>query len=187
MEFEELQQIWDSQNNRPLYAINEEALHKRIESKKNQVRHITNISELLLIIVNIGSGSLILGMNFSGQIFMYLLAAWMFVTALYVLISRIKRIKGNNRFDRSMRGDLTQAISVATYQVRLSQLMRWNIIPIGTLILLGVWDGGKSVWVAVGLVVFFAIAYLAGGWEHSIYKSKKRELEILQDKLEKEN
>ena len=75
---------------------------------------------------------------------MYILSAWMLGSALYLLVSRIRRIKANHRFDRSMRGDLTHAISVATYQVRLSRLMRWNILPIGILTLLGVWSSGKS-------------------------------------------
>ena len=60
MEFEELQKIWDSQNKRPLYVINEEALHQRILAKKSQASHITNFSELLLIAVNTGAGALIL-------------------------------------------------------------------------------------------------------------------------------
>ena len=117
---------------------------------------------------------------------MYFLSAWMFSVALYLLASRIRRIKGDYRFDRSMHGDLNHAISMATYQVRLSQLMRWNILPMGILILLGVWEGGKSVWVAVGIFIFFVLANYAAGWEHSIYKARKRELEILQNKLESE-
>jgi hypothetical protein len=187
MEFEELQKIWDSQNNQPLYAINEKALHNRILSRKKQAHHITNVSEFVSIIANTGAGSFILGMNFfkqSANMFMYLLSAWMFSIALYLLVSRIRRIKGDHRFLRSMHGDLHHAISVATYQVRLSQLMRWNILPIGILILLGVWEGEKSLWVALGILVFFVLANYAAGWEHNIYKARKRELEILLNKLE---
>ena len=187
MEFDELQKIWDVQNNEPLYAINEKALHNRILSKKNQARHITNISELLLIIVNLASGSFVLGINLfkqHGNIFMYVMAAWMFATALYSLLIRIRRIKGNSQFDRSMHGDLNHAISVATYQVRLSQIMRWNILPIGALSLLGVWEGGKLFWVVGLMGVFFALTWYASRWEHRIYKSRKRALEILQKKLE---
>ena len=115
---------------------------------------------------------------------MYFLSAWMFSIAFYLLVSRIRRIKGDNRFHRSMHGDLHHAISVATYQVRLSQLMRWNILPIGILILLGIWEGEKSLWVAVGILVLFVLANYAAGWEHNIYKARKRELEILLNKLE---
>ena len=189
MEFDEMKKIWDSQNNEPFYGINEKALHNRILSKKKQAHHITNISELLLILVNTGAGCFIFGMNFSGQsggIYMYLLSAWMFGTALYILVSRIRRINRGHRFDRSMRGDLAHALSVATYQVRLSQLGRWSILPIGILILSGIWESGKSIWIAGGILMFLILANYAGGWEHSIYKARKRELEILKSKLENE-
>jgi len=190
MEFDDVQRIWDTQNSMPLYAINEEALHRRILAKKKKARHITNISELLLIIVNLGAGILILGINFSeptGNIFMYLMAAWMFGTSLYLTVSRIRRISGDGRFDRSMHGDLRHAISVATYQIRLSQLMRWNTLPIATLCLLGLWQSGKPIWVVGLIVLFFALSYYVGGWEHNIYKARKGELEIIQKKLESED
>ncbi len=190
MEFDEMKKIWDSQNNEPLYGINEKALHNRILSKKKKAHHITNISELLSIIVYIGTGCFIFGLNLykqNGSAFMFILAVWMLASALYLLVSRIRRINGDQRFDRSMRGDLTHAISMATYQVHLSRLMRWNILPIGIFTVLGIWDRGKSVWIVVGVILFFALTYCAGGWEHRIYKARKRELKILQDKLENED
>jgi len=80
-------------------------------------------------------------------------------------------------------GDLRHAIAVATYQVQLSYLLRWNTLPIGILIILSVWDGGRSFWLAIGIMIFLFIANYAAGWEHNFYKSRKRELEILLNKL----
>jgi hypothetical protein len=187
MEFDEMKKIWDSQNNEPIYGINETGLHKVIRSKKKQTDHITNASELLWIGVNIATGSSVLAMNLfkdSGSIFMYLLSGWMLVSALYLLVSRVRRIRQQNRFDRSMHGDLSHAISVATYQERLSTFGRWNILPIAVLSALGVWESGKSVWVVVGILAFFVLTHFAAGWEHNIYRGRKRELEKLKNKLE---
>ena len=186
MEFEQLQKIWDAQNNQPLYTINEKAMYNIILSKKKQAHHITNASELLLIIVNILSGSFVLVVNYfrQGNIFLYLSAAWMFGSALFILLSRIKRKKGDSQFDRSMQGDLNHAISVATHQVYISEIMRWNILPIAGFCLLGLWDGGKPVWIVAAVLIFFALTFYASRWEHNIYKRKKRELEILKNKLE---
>jgi hypothetical protein len=83
-----------------------------------------------------------------------------------------------------MSGDLDHAISVATYQVRISQIMLWNIVPIGALTTLGLWEAGKPIWIAMVVLLFFALSYYAGGWEHHIYKRKKRELEVLKKKLD---
>lgn len=185
MDFEELQKIWDSQNNQPMYVINQEALHRRITAKKKKAIRITNLSELLLITVNIISGGFVLVMNLSMEktnLSFHVMTTWMLGSAVYLLISRVRRMRSIS-FERSMLGDLTHAISVATYQVRLSQIMRWNILPIGLLSIIGVWEGGKSIAFIVGLIVCFALAYYAGGWEHNIYQSRKRELEILQRKL----
>ena len=189
MEFEEMKKIWDSQNNEPLYAINEEALHNRILSKKKTGYHITNVSELLLIIVNATAGLFVLSVNLSKpgvNMYMYLLATWMLFSALYMLVSRIRRINGSQRFDRSMLGDLSNAISIATYQVRLSQVGRWNILPIGVLCLLALWDSGKPIWSIVIIGIFFVFAARGTVWEHSIYKNRKKDLEILQKKLKGE-
>src|SRR5690349_502780 len=128
MEFDEIKKLWDSQE--VPSDINGKILHEHILSKKAQAFHITNVSEILWIITNMGGGLLVLGLNLfkqSGNVFMYLLAVWMLGSALYVLVNRIRRIRGNNQFDRSMHGDLKNAVSRATYQVRFSQLGRWSI------------------------------------------------------------
>ena len=190
MEFEEMKKIWDAQNSEPFYGINEEALHHRILSKKKTAHHITNISELLGIIAYSVGAAFIVAVNFAkpgANISMYLLAAWMLCSALYLLVSRIRRTRGNQRFDRSIRGDLNHAIAMATYQVRLSLIMRWNIVPIAILALMGIWNSGKSVWVVLAILAFFIVSNYASGWEHRIYKNKKRELEVLQDKLGNED
>lgn len=190
MEFDEMKKIWDSQNNMTLYTINEEALHKRILSKKKEGYHITNISELLVIIVFFCTGCFIVWVNSTNQnggIYMYILAAWMFGSSLFVLMKRIFRIRKTPQFDQTLSGDLDHAILTAGYQVRFSRIMRWNILPIAVLTELGVWAAGKSIWVIAGLFAFFALTYFAGGWEHNIYVSRKRELEKLRDNLENEN
>jgi predicted membrane protein len=190
MEFEEIKKIWDMQNNETLYAINETALYSRILSKKRSAGHIANFSELLIIFANVGTGLLVLGMALSRSsvnIFTYLLSAWAIATAVYVLVSRIRRKKNENRFDRSMLGDLRHAISNASYQVWLSGVMIWNVVPIVILILLDFWKSEKlSVWVAIFMPVFSVIVFYASRWEHGIYKKRKRELEGLQQKLESE-
>ncbi|MBN8822295.1 MULTISPECIES: hypothetical protein [unclassified Spirosoma] len=187
MEFDELQKIWDSQNQRPMYMINEDALHNRIHTKKAKASHITNASEWLLMVVNAGAGCVLFGLTASkagSTIFMYLLAGWMLITALAVLVSRIRRLQRENRFDRSLVGELDHAIAMTTYQVRLSQLMRWNNLPIALLIIAGLLEGGKPLWFAFALVIFFILVNFASGWEHRFYQSRKLELETLQRKLQ---
>jgi hypothetical protein len=76
--------------------------------------------------------------------------------------------------------------TVATcHQVRLSQLMRWNMLPVGHLASLVA--GKEKIVLIVGLSgVSFALAYYAGSREHRIYKARKHALEILQKKVRNE-
>lgn len=187
MEFDEIRKIWDSQNNEPIYGINEKALHNRILSKKKKVHHIASFSEIFAIIAYIAAGSMILLKNLShpkASIIFYFLSVWMLVSALYLVVSMVRRMKAAHRFDRSMRGDLDHAISVAAYQVRLSGLIRWNTLPIAILVVVGVLESGKSIWIALGILIFFFLTNYAAGWEHNIYKARKRELETLKTRLE---
>ena len=147
--------------------------------------HITQVSEWLIMLTNTAAGGFIFWMNTIKQptVFMYILAAWMIGSALYVLINRMRRVQSERRFDRSLLGDLQHAIATATYQVRLSRIMRWNTLPIAALILLSFYEGHKPLWIALATAIFFILVFYASGWEHNIYKRKKQELETLLQKL----
>ena len=118
---------------------------------------------------------------------MYLMGAWMLLTSGYFLFNRMKRLRGEGRFDRSMLGDLEEALSIATYQVRISSLGRWNVVPIAAFSIFGILSAGKSFWIVAGILIFFVITYLAAGWEHGMYERRKAELEALKRKLQDEN
>jgi len=185
MEFEELQKIWDAQNNQPLYVINEQALHNRVVAKKRQVTHIAGFTEWLLMVVNVTTGVFLLQVNFTkhNYVFVYLLAVWLFGSALYVLVSRLHRMREQHKFNRTLLGDLQHALATASYQVRIAHIMRWNVLPVAILVLLIIWEGRKSLWVALIVALVFMVTFYASRWELLIYKRKKQELETLQQKL----
>lgn len=177
MEFEEMQSIWGAQNSATAYNFDEKELHRRILARKNRALCITNISELMNIGVYAGAGVFVLTAK------MYLLAGWLFIVALVLIISRIRRLIAAKKFDRSVRGELRYALATAKYQVRLSRLMRWNIVPVGVFTLLSAWTGGKSTWVIVFLLLFFAASYYGAGFENKKYVRQRESLEALQQSL----
>lgn len=186
MEFDDMKKIWDTQTNEPLYVLNEAALHNRIRAKKRKARSISNVSELMAIVVNTGAGVFLMIDNMyktTPNLYLYLLAAWMLFTAAYCVILRARRMRSNLKFDRSVLGDLDVAIATAGYQVRLSDLLRWNIIPTAMLIILALWSADKSIGLIIAFVIFFAITWYASGWEHNYYKRRKGELEQLRSLL----
>ena len=187
MEFEEIQEIWDLQKKQSMYTINERELHSLILTKKKQAARLANATEFMQIIVNTGAAAFVFEQNYfslKSKFFLYLMAAWMLATAVFILAGRFRRIKRGKNFDQSMRGSLEQAIADATYKVRISQLMRWNIIIIAIIIVLGMFEGGQPIWIIAGTAIFFGITYYASGYEHRCYISRKRELLSLHEKLE---
>ena len=186
MNFDELQKIWDTQNKQTLYAINETAMYNHIMQKQRQSRHITHISELLTMLVNAGVGIFIILVNATSNnssIALYVLGAWLAACAACILAGRIRRLKGSRLFDRTLNGELAHALAVATYQVRLSRLMRWNILPIAILLLLGLWETGKPVWIAAATTAALLLTYYASGWEHHYYERREHTLQKLQASL----
>ena len=162
MEFDEMKKIWDAQNNQPLYVLDEKALHHRIQSKMNGVLRVTNMNEWSSILFNLGAGCILLALNhFSpvANIFMYIESAWLFATVAYVVINRIRRIKAGRRFDRSIHGDLDHAISVAGYQVRLSRVISWNLLPMSAIMIFSGWEAGKLLKVSVFILVSYALGF----------------------------
>ncbi|HWB26705.1 MAG TPA: hypothetical protein VG738_14570 [Chitinophagaceae bacterium] len=187
MEFEDLQKIWIAESQQSVYVINEKALHNNIMAKRKSALRITNAREILLIAVNFSAGCFIFIINFRGgttNLFMLIMAAWLLLTSVYVLISHRRRLHQQTQFDCSMRDDLRHAVATATYQVWLSQIMRFNILPIASLCMAGLLEAGKPAWAAIGVTALFIIAFYIGGWEHRFYKSRKKNLEPLQTKLE---
>lgn len=187
MEFGDLKKVWDAQNERPLFVLDEAGLHKRIAAKMNRADRTANLSEWFVICSHIfTAGCLLITslLNRMDSVWIYVLAAWMLAVAVYVVVRRIKRLRGGRHYDRSLRGDLTYAIEVASYQVRLSRWLRWGMIPAGVLIFMVLVEDLKGVWIPIGTLVLYALAYFLSGWEHNYYESRKRELEALQAKLE---
>ena len=187
MEFDEMKKIWDAQNNQPLYVLDEKALHNRIQAKMKGVLRSASISEWFTISVYLAVGGVPLFLNrFNREvnIFMYVESAWMFATVAYVAVSRIRRIKASRRFDRSIHGDLDHAISLAGYQVRLSQIMTWNVLPIGAIMIFSGWESRKLLEVSAVILISYVLAFYVGRKGDRVNKIRKRELQVLKEKLE---
>jgi len=190
MELDEIRSVWSTQEEQTPYQLDEQALHQRVVARTDRALHITNISELLVIGIYICAGIFLAVINTTGRkvsLFMYVMAAWMVVVALLTLISRIRRMRGNARFDRSVQGELKHGLDVTRYQVRLSRLMRWNTAPLFCLMLFATWENGKPWWVTVLILALFGVSWSASGWEHNKYKMQRQKMEELSSSLNKES
>jgi uncharacterized membrane protein YobD (UPF0266 family) len=187
MRFEEMKKIWDDQNKEHVFAIDEKQLHQNIEEKKRKSSALVSKIEIMLIVVNSLASSTIIGLNVvqrKGNIFENAMALLMLATAIYIIFRRAHRLKNENRFDRTMLGDLDHAISNATYQAQLSYGMLINCVIMGILLFFNAVAEDKSPTTLFLIAVLFAITIYLSRWEHrSWHVARKKRLEGMRAKL----
>jgi len=188
MELEEVQNIWSNQNKQMPYSIDTAELHRRILSRKAKAVYITNFTEWLNIVVGLGAGAFTLWTNTTSKhqsFFIYCYSAWIFIVTILVVAARMRRRAAGRRFERSIQGELQHGMAIADYQVKFSQLMRWNIFVVGGLVLFGLWEMAKPwwPWATLGIIVVMSMGWYVSGFEKRYYRRQKKRLEELSDLL----
>ncbi|MFZ1809379.1 MAG: hypothetical protein WAU36_19255 [Cyclobacteriaceae bacterium] len=187
MKFEDMKKIWDKQDQQHKYVIDEKKLHESIQQKKRKSSRFVSKVEWILIFANGIAGGTIVAMNFiekRGDIYANALGLVMLAAGIYIYTRRLHRLKHENRFDRTMLGDLDHAISNATYRARLSYGMLIYFLVVAALTLGNAIHEDKS-WLKIGLiVVFFVITWFLGRWEYKAWHlANKKRLMAMRDKL----
>lgn len=188
MEFEEMKKIWDTQTNRPLYVINEDALHNRIRSKLRSSVRMNDTNDFGLILVALVT-SVILLLIQGLSIWNIITSAVLILVAVYVLVSRMGRIKQEQQFDRSMLGELGHAISGIDYEIRRSRtIMWWFILPVTIPAAIKLFQSDATLWQMFIVPAAFVLSLLVIQWglKNSLIP-KRRHLESLQQKITEDN
>ncbi|MEO9886090.1 MAG: hypothetical protein ABJR05_05950 [Balneola sp.] len=190
MEFEKLQKIWDSQNNKPMYVIREEALHQKILAKGQKAGRTANITEWILIFSGLLAAGIIVVfdlMDDGGNAFSYIGIFLFSLITVYSGMNRFLRKKRKIDFERSILGDLEHALSIAQYQVSLSKGMFYGFWPATfALSLLSLILSDKPIWYSIVFgLLFVGVSYISR-WEHRCYVRRRDELKVLKKKLTEE-
>jgi hypothetical protein len=186
MEFDDIKKLWHTQTDKPLFDMNNTLLHEHVMDRQRTTTHITQVSELLLIIVNLASATFIFIVTraHGNNIYLLILSVWLAMSGAWVLYQRVRRLRGERNFDRSLHDEMNHTLSIATYQVRLARLGRLNALPTGVLTLLSLWEAGHMGWSFAVIPFFLIAAYVVAGWETNIYVRRKKELELLKKKFD---
>lgn len=190
MKFEDLQKIWDSQNNKPMYVIREEALHQKILSKGRKARKTANITEWILIFTGLLAAGILIVFDFifdEGNTFSFISVVLFSLITVYGIINRYLRKNKTENFERSILGDLENALSVSEYQVNLSKGMLFYFWPAVYLVsVLSLVMSDKPLWFALAMTILFSGVSYISWWEHKCYVRRKNELIMLKEKLSEE-
>lgn len=160
MEIEEMKKIWDTQNKRPLYAIDEEAMHRSISKKRRHSSLISDINEFGLILVSIITISVLM-LTGGRDWYDYLASAFLLGIGIYVWRGRIRRRKAEAEFDRSMLGELDHAIANAENELkRAKTFIWWYLAPLSIPVIFSFADGNTPLWKWFVVPGAFVLAYL---------------------------
>ena len=186
MEFEDLKMIWDQQNNSPMYAIDQETLHRRITKKLRRTQALANINEIGLVLICAATAATLFFLR-SGSVFNYVTASALLVIGGLIINSRIRRQKRERTFDHSLLGDLDNAIAHASYLVKMANsFLWWFMLPVAIPTILNMWLSGepKSIGQWALILGAFVLAAFLVRWElRRKHLPRKRELETLRETL----
>jgi len=164
MQFDDLQKIWDAQRNETLYAINEQALHKRIKSKKQRIERSHRIDTIGLILISIVVSAILLFIK-SNSIFNVGATIMLIGIAVYVFVRDRARRQSLKKFDKNILGDLDHSIKNLRAQIRFSKTFwLWYVIPLGIPKLVELLYGEVKYWSVFVLLCGFTLAILLTNW-----------------------
>jgi len=197
MEFSEIKMIWDSQNQEPLYAMNENALHSIVQRRNQETNRCLarcfaleiGVGLLCVVVMFVYAGVLVSGnqqwvikpwgntVTPTGWDLLGLLVAgaiWAYYAA-YMYRSRKQQQKRVELFDSSLRGDLDRALSQTDFQIKMTQdIVWWGLVPVwvaGTLWLVVLFHlKGAPAWVYVLMiaVALGALVVVVSGKQRAI-------------------
>lgn len=189
MEFEDIQMIWDSQENAPLYTINEQSLNKRILKDETKARHGLNMLEIssMLILFSMGIAVGMEPILDHHDYHQWLYSVVYISIAIWVYRQREMRLKAEAMFEPGLLGDLNRSISVIDSHIeRCRGFFRWVMGPIAlmTAISYPFYYDSKPIWIWPALLLCILGTFQI--MKHTIKKDlepKRQSLQSLRDKL----
>jgi hypothetical protein len=187
MDFEELQVIWNNQNNEKMYAVNENALHTYIKKKGRSINNMLNFFEFILIGINliVGIWLTIESLDNNNPSPQSILAVFYLAIGVYSLIRRLVRRNEERPFDHTMVGELDKAIWRIEYLMKQSlNVIIWYLLPLVLIIGIMAFFDGRLLLTFGMLTVVTVASYFGHRWEfNKFHLPNKRNLEALREKL----
>lgn len=187
MQFEDLQVIWNSQDDERLFAIDESALHAAIKRKSRSVNRLLAIFEWVMIAVNLLVAVVLFldaGQD-NGPAFQYVLVVMYLAYFVVAVVRRLTRRREEVRFPPTMLGELDKAIWQVDYLIQQARsIIFWYVIPLGVVVTISMILSINTWWGLFFFTAWTTVTYFGSRWEiNKWYRPKKENLELLREKL----
>ncbi|MFQ3212975.1 MAG: Flp pilus assembly protein TadB [Marivirga sp.] len=184
MEFEEITKIWDQQNSKTLFVINEEAMHNRIRSKLKAATKENNINDFCLIAISLITAAYVL-FSKANSLWNVVTAVALLLITVFIIVNRVRRKQRNKDFDQSMLGGLNHAIENIKFEIKRAKTFTlWFLLPVAVPTVMNMIEKEATVgrWLFVVGMCMLAIFVTQLGLQKKM-KPKRKNLEALRDKL----
>jgi hypothetical protein len=185
--FEEMQSVWNNQNDEKLFAVNETVLHAYIKHKGRTISNLLGLFEWVMIVLNLLVGiALVVDLIHNSESGYRLVLPVMYLTfSAYALLRRLKRRANEVRFRPTILGELDKAIWQINYLIRQGQMvMIWYVLPLVLALSVTVFYNQEPLWTLVPTLTLIPLLYFGVRWEiNKWHIPKKRDLEALREKL----
>lgn len=181
-----MQKIWDSQNQKPMYAFDEAALYQNIKNRRAAIDKKTNFIETTYIGISIVCSLILLSIG-SGRIYAYLSILALIGIGIFIFFHRKKRLGKNKAYANDILGELNEALANLYYLERaFKNFASWYILPLAIPALLNMATApdGPPLWKWIYVIGSFLLGYFVVRWSlHKSLAPKINQLEALKAKL----
>ncbi len=181
MDFSEMKMIWDSQNQEPLYAMNEAALHAVVQRRSEEWDRCLARCFVMEITLGLACGLLMLvcagALAFGHQAWLATFS-WVKVTILpwdslalfvagaiwfyysaYMYLARRRQLQREELFESTLRGAIERALAQTEFQVTTARnIVWWGLLPVWVASTLWVLTllhlGAKPAWTYPFMAIF---------------------------------
>ncbi len=189
MNFEQMKVIWDAQSQRPLYAVDEAALHAGIRSVSRRFQHLVVLSHAAVAATWVALAAFYLAAPLMDGEHLHRLgsAALLLSIAAGQLVALARRRRGETEFDESVRGELERAIWRIDHDVGWARSLRRGYVPL-FLLAISI-DLAFRLTPAIAVVWAGTVALVVGaswaldGEIRSVYLPRKRRYETIRATL----
>jgi hypothetical protein len=189
MEFDQLHVIWNAQQNEPLFAINERAMHNLIRCKSARIDRLVSWCELAVIALTLLIAVLLpLDAWREGDGWhAYAVALICLATAIWTLLARWQRHLQVATYEQSVKGIAERALAQLDRHMQRLRLYFWGFhVPIALAAAIGLtaYSNKRPLLIWAGVLVVTAFVYWATHYDiHGRLIPRCRELQQLLAKL----
>lgn len=188
MKFEDLQVIWKSQEERPVFTIDADVLRERLEASDRKMSRFFAYEEWFYIIMVAILGIMIISEPIlePHDYHQLPMGAGLLLLSAYLLIHRQRSKKQALDFDRSLVGTVDLSIyRLESYVrwVKRANLLYWLFMIVIGVVTFALHHDSKPIWIWPLMVLFWAFAYIALRVQLNTKRNRIKDLTGLRDKL----